>query len=154
MLQRRDKNHGRIAFVDIASPEYEPAQNADISFEEVRKSLLPLMHRLVSFVCCCPSSMIHRFQSCHPCYACVPRLWVRSTLCFLLARSSRTSKFSRGRLQQPPFLWLCVAVCCGRLLCEFLCLLDSAGVYLMLHACFVACMFCGCYQLLMVAASP
>lgn len=35
MLQRRDKDHGRIAFVDIASPDYQPAQNAGISFEEV-----------------------------------------------------------------------------------------------------------------------
>lgn len=33
MLQRRDAGKGRIAFVDVAAPDYDPAQNADISFQ-------------------------------------------------------------------------------------------------------------------------
>lgn len=35
MLRRRDAEQGRINFVDIASPEYSAANNADISYEQV-----------------------------------------------------------------------------------------------------------------------
>ena len=35
MLKKRDTNVGKIDFVDISSPEYEPEQNANISYEEV-----------------------------------------------------------------------------------------------------------------------
>lgn len=33
MLQRRDAGKGRIAFVDVAAPGYDPAQHGGISFE-------------------------------------------------------------------------------------------------------------------------
>ena len=33
-LQRRDGNRGRIAFVNIADPNYNPEENAGISFEQ------------------------------------------------------------------------------------------------------------------------
>eukprot|EP00898_Chlorokybus_atmophyticus_P003328 jgi/Chlat1/3997/Chrsp26S03987 len=33
MLRRRDAPHGRIAFVDISTADYDPAQNAGIDFE-------------------------------------------------------------------------------------------------------------------------
>lgn len=33
MLKRRDEGKGKIAFVDIASPAYDPRENAGISFE-------------------------------------------------------------------------------------------------------------------------
>lgn len=33
MLRRRDAGQGRICFVDVAAPDYSPADNADISFE-------------------------------------------------------------------------------------------------------------------------
>lgn len=33
MLQRRDAGKGRICFVDVAAPDYDPAANAGISFE-------------------------------------------------------------------------------------------------------------------------
>jgi len=32
-LQRRDNGRGRVAFVDIADDDYNPAENADIDFE-------------------------------------------------------------------------------------------------------------------------
>ena len=35
MLRRRDKGTGNIDFVDISSPEYNPAENAGISYEQV-----------------------------------------------------------------------------------------------------------------------
>ena len=35
MLRRRDAEQGRIAFVDISSPDYSAEQNADISYEQV-----------------------------------------------------------------------------------------------------------------------
>ena len=35
MLRRRDKSTGNIDFVDISSPEYVPAENAGISYEQV-----------------------------------------------------------------------------------------------------------------------
>ena len=35
MLQRRDAGAGRIAFVDVASPDYRPEDNAGVSFEKV-----------------------------------------------------------------------------------------------------------------------
>jgi hypothetical protein len=35
MLRRRDAEQGRISFVDIASPEYSAADNADVSYEQV-----------------------------------------------------------------------------------------------------------------------
>lgn len=36
MLRRRDAGVGRIAFVDVASPDYDASANAGISFEQVR----------------------------------------------------------------------------------------------------------------------
>ena len=36
MLQKRDKDNGKIDFVDISSPDYEPTNNANISYEQVR----------------------------------------------------------------------------------------------------------------------
>ena len=36
MLRRRDKGTGNIDFVDISSAEYIPAENAGISYEQVR----------------------------------------------------------------------------------------------------------------------
>ena len=35
MLKRRDAGVNKIAFVDIDTPEYNPAQNAGISYEQV-----------------------------------------------------------------------------------------------------------------------
>ncbi len=35
MLKRRDAGVNKIAFVDIDTPEYTPAQNAGISYEQV-----------------------------------------------------------------------------------------------------------------------
>lgn len=35
MLRRRDKEAGKIDFVDISSPQYDPAANANISYEQV-----------------------------------------------------------------------------------------------------------------------
>ncbi len=35
MLRKRDAGVGKISFVDIASPEYRPGENAGISFEQV-----------------------------------------------------------------------------------------------------------------------
>ena len=35
MLRRRDAQQGRIKFVDIASPDYSPSENAGISYEQV-----------------------------------------------------------------------------------------------------------------------
>lgn len=35
MLKRRDAEHGRISFVDIAVPDYNPEENAGISYEQV-----------------------------------------------------------------------------------------------------------------------
>ncbi len=34
MLRRRDEGHRRIAFVDIADANYQPDDNAGISYEE------------------------------------------------------------------------------------------------------------------------
>ena len=34
MLRRRDEGQGKILFVDIDSPEYSPAENAGITFEQ------------------------------------------------------------------------------------------------------------------------
>ncbi len=34
MLRRRDEGVGKIEFVDIASPDYDPAVNAGIPFEQ------------------------------------------------------------------------------------------------------------------------
>ena len=34
VLRRRDRGQGRIDFVDIASPDYDPSAHADISFEQ------------------------------------------------------------------------------------------------------------------------
>ncbi|KAI7836715.1 hypothetical protein COHA_009491 [Chlorella ohadii] len=38
MLMKRDQGKGRIAFVDVASPEYDPAQNSGISFEKAMEA--------------------------------------------------------------------------------------------------------------------
>ena len=35
MLKRRDKEAGKIDFVDISSPQYDPAANANISYKQV-----------------------------------------------------------------------------------------------------------------------
>ena len=35
MLQRRDAGKGKIDFVNIGAPDYDPAQNAGISYEQV-----------------------------------------------------------------------------------------------------------------------
>ena len=35
MLKKRDAGVNKIAFVDIDTPEYTPAQNAGISYEQV-----------------------------------------------------------------------------------------------------------------------
>lgn len=35
MLKRRDAERGSIRFVDIAAPDYSPADNSNISFEQV-----------------------------------------------------------------------------------------------------------------------
>lgn len=35
MLKRRDEGVGKIAFVDIDSPDYDAAKNAGISYEQV-----------------------------------------------------------------------------------------------------------------------
>lgn len=46
MLMRRDEGKGRIAFVDIASPDYDPEQNGGVTFEQAsRAALLPLPRR-------------------------------------------------------------------------------------------------------------
>lgn len=37
MLRERDAGKGRIDFVDISSPDYDAADNAGISFEQVRR---------------------------------------------------------------------------------------------------------------------
>ena len=37
MLRRRDAEQGRIDFVDIASPDYSPRDNAGITYEQVRR---------------------------------------------------------------------------------------------------------------------
>ena len=47
MLKRRDTNVGKIDFVDISSQDYEPSQNANISYEEVNR-----LHGLISMPCC------------------------------------------------------------------------------------------------------
>ncbi|PRW58655.1 thiol-disulfide oxidoreductase [Chlorella sorokiniana] len=39
MLMRRDQGKGNIAFVDVASPEYDPAQNGGISFEKAMERI-------------------------------------------------------------------------------------------------------------------
>ncbi len=39
MLKRRDEGQGKIAFVDIASPAYDPKDHENISFEEVNDPL-------------------------------------------------------------------------------------------------------------------
>lgn len=44
MLKRRDADQGHIAFVDIAAPDYDPADNAGISFEQV--GACPIMPHL------------------------------------------------------------------------------------------------------------
>lgn len=36
MLRRRDAGADRIRFVDIDAPEYDPEENAGISYEQVR----------------------------------------------------------------------------------------------------------------------
>ena len=41
MLRKRDADTGRIEFVDIASPDYDPSANAGISFEQVTLRLCP-----------------------------------------------------------------------------------------------------------------
>jgi len=40
MLRRRDAGVDKIAFVDIDAPEYDPAQNAGISYEQVTATSL------------------------------------------------------------------------------------------------------------------
>ena len=35
MLRRRDAGVNKIEFIDIDAPEYDPAQNAGISYEQV-----------------------------------------------------------------------------------------------------------------------
>ena len=40
MLRRRDAEQGRIDFVDIASPDYSPHDNAGITYEQVRHPAL------------------------------------------------------------------------------------------------------------------
>jgi hypothetical protein len=35
MLKRRDEGIGKILFVDIDAPDYDPAENAGISYEQV-----------------------------------------------------------------------------------------------------------------------
>ncbi len=35
MLKRRDEGIGKINFVDIASPAYDPQENAGISYQQV-----------------------------------------------------------------------------------------------------------------------
>ena len=35
MLKRRDKGQNKIAFVNIATPEYEPEENGGISYGQV-----------------------------------------------------------------------------------------------------------------------
>ena len=35
MLRRRDEGVNKIEFVDIDAPEYDPAKNAGISYEQV-----------------------------------------------------------------------------------------------------------------------
>ena len=39
MLQRRDAGAGRICFVDVAAPDYDPARNAGISFEQAMERI-------------------------------------------------------------------------------------------------------------------
>lgn len=39
MLRSRDAGKGNIAFVDIASPEYNPADNADITFQQAMEKI-------------------------------------------------------------------------------------------------------------------
>ncbi|KAL4426836.1 hypothetical protein ABPG77_006622 [Micractinium sp. CCAP 211/92] len=39
MLMRRDEGKGRIAFVDIASPDYSPEQNGGITFEQAMERI-------------------------------------------------------------------------------------------------------------------
>ena len=40
MLRRRDAGVDKIAFVDIDAPDYDPAQNAGISYEQVTAASL------------------------------------------------------------------------------------------------------------------
>ena len=39
MLRKRDAAQGKICFVDIAAPEYDPAQHADISFQQAMERI-------------------------------------------------------------------------------------------------------------------
>lgn len=43
MLMRRDEGKGRIAFVDIASPDYSPEDNGGITFEQASMLLYAVM---------------------------------------------------------------------------------------------------------------
>ena len=52
MLKRRDAEQGRIAFVDIAAPDYSAANNADISYEQVdTRGCEVYMHGICSILC-------------------------------------------------------------------------------------------------------
>ena len=44
MLRKRDKDKNRINFVDIASQDYNPADNADISYKQVLISCCAACH--------------------------------------------------------------------------------------------------------------
>ncbi len=41
MLRRRDEGVNKIEFVDIDAPEYDPAKNAGISYEQVGMAIIP-----------------------------------------------------------------------------------------------------------------
>ncbi len=41
MLRRRDEGVNKIEFVDIDAPEYDPAKNAGISYEQVGGAPIP-----------------------------------------------------------------------------------------------------------------
>ena len=49
MLRRRDDGVGKVEFVDIASPDYDPAANAGISFEQasLQAATVPAICRFV-----------------------------------------------------------------------------------------------------------
>ena len=57
MLRRRDAGMDKIAFVDIDAPDYDPAQNAGISYEQVTATSL-------SESKCTSSSCTHRACAC------------------------------------------------------------------------------------------
>lgn len=52
-LRRKDAGRGRIDFVDIASDDYSPAQNAGLSFETVMGEIHAILPdgRVVTKVC-------------------------------------------------------------------------------------------------------